>query len=200
MNYHATETASTAMRQISCVKGCVPPSSFAPRGPLTGGDSVPILMFPSTQRKEVIQCLIPSAVTSLGSPAKLFQAWQQGALSAWTSEHKSQGATGAIPSRLFCASTLCRALDFAPGHFARSSGESGKAVARNDGFERSARFQLKTIPSQRHQFRIFRILLDGLVETGISRLGPVPQRGGSRSSRTRGGMRWTLIALADERR
>jgi hypothetical protein len=131
MNYHATETASTAMRQISCVKGCVPPSSFAPRGPLTGGDSVPILMFPSTQRKEVIQCLIPSAVTSLGSPAKLFQAWQQGALSAWTSEHKSQGATGAIPSRLFCASTLCRALDFAPGHFARSSGDSGEAVARN---------------------------------------------------------------------
>jgi hypothetical protein len=24
MNYHATEAASTAMRQISCVKGCVP--------------------------------------------------------------------------------------------------------------------------------------------------------------------------------
>src|ERR1035437_3044413 len=40
-------------------------------GPLTCADSVPILMFPSTQRKEVILCLIPSAVTSLGSPAKL---------------------------------------------------------------------------------------------------------------------------------
>src|SRR5438105_14488681 len=27
---------------------------------LTGADSPPILMFPSTQRKEVIQCLLPS--------------------------------------------------------------------------------------------------------------------------------------------
>src|SRR6188768_2259997 len=40
-------------------------------GPLTSAESVPILMFPSTQRKEVIQCLLPSAVTSLGSPARL---------------------------------------------------------------------------------------------------------------------------------
>jgi hypothetical protein len=45
------------------------------------------------------------------------------------------------------------------------------------------------------RFRNFRIMLDGLIETGIFQSGPVPQRGGSRSSRTRGGMRWTLMAL-----
>ncbi len=40
-------------------------------------------------------------------------------------------------------------------------------------------------------FGISEIVLDGGVDTGIFRFGPVPQRGGSRSSRTRGGMRWT---------
>jgi hypothetical protein len=45
------------------------------------------------------------------------------------------------------------------------------------------------------RFRIFRIWLDGQVETGILRFGPVPQRGDTRSSRPRGGMRWTLMAL-----
>jgi hypothetical protein len=49
----------------------------------------------------VIQCLTPSAVTSLGSPAKPVSAWQQGALSAWTSEYKGWNATGQSPSRFF---------------------------------------------------------------------------------------------------
>jgi hypothetical protein len=49
----------------------------------------------------VIQCLTPSAVTSLGSPAKPVLAWQQGALSAWTSELQKLGRDGGIPSRLF---------------------------------------------------------------------------------------------------
>jgi hypothetical protein len=37
-----------------------------------------------------------------------------------------------------------------------------------------------------NQILIFRILLDSQVETGLLRLGPVPQRGGSRSSRNVG--------------
>ena len=41
-------------------------------------------------------------------------------------------------------------------------------------------------------FGISEISLDASVEAGIERSGPVPQRGGSRSSRTRDGMRWTL--------
>ena len=49
----------------------------------------------------MIQCLIPSAVTSLGSPAKPVLAWQQGALGAWTSESQKLGRDGVIPSRLF---------------------------------------------------------------------------------------------------
>src|SRR5258708_32452877 len=61
-------------------QGCtaaVPGDGLGPRGQprrpgaLTAADSMPILRFPPTQRKEVIQCLLPSAVTSLGSPARL---------------------------------------------------------------------------------------------------------------------------------
>jgi hypothetical protein len=59
-------------------------------------------MSPSTQRKEVIQCLTPSAVTSLGSPARLFYGFATGRSQRLTSECKSWGATGAIPPRLFC--------------------------------------------------------------------------------------------------
>jgi len=62
-----------------------PPAVLVPRSAqacgrsraLTGGDSMPILGF-HPQRKEVIQCLTPSAVTSLGSPAKPSWAWQTG--------------------------------------------------------------------------------------------------------------------------
>jgi len=39
------------------------------------------------QRKEVVQCLIPNAVTSLRSPAKL-ASFGQGGPSAWFSESK----------------------------------------------------------------------------------------------------------------
>ena len=46
-----------------------------------------------------------SAVTSLGSPAKPVWAWQQGALSAWTSELQKLGRDGVIPSRLFLAAS-----------------------------------------------------------------------------------------------
>jgi hypothetical protein len=48
----------------------------------------------------VIQCLLPSAVTSLGSPAKLsIRAWHRGALSPGPASKKS-GATGS-PRRAF---------------------------------------------------------------------------------------------------
>jgi hypothetical protein len=137
INYHGRQLASTSMR---------------PPEPLTGADSVPILMLPSTQRKEVIQCLSPSAVTSLGSPAKLSRLGN-GALSApGPASYKSWGATGAIPSRLF----------YLASH-------------------------------QRHPGRLlnFRILLDQIKILGYRCTVPSPQRGVSRSSRTRGGMRWT---------
>jgi hypothetical protein len=55
-----------------------------------------------------------------------------------------------------------------------------------------------TIPYQWHpgfDFGFSEFNFDGRVETGILRFGPVPQRGDTRSSRPRGGMRWTLIAL-----
>ena len=86
-------------------------------GPLTAADSLPILIFPSTQRKEVIQCLIPSAVTSLGSPAKPFQAWQRRALSPGPASYESRDATGAIPSRLFFKSRCGRLPADADGNF-----------------------------------------------------------------------------------
>jgi hypothetical protein len=43
----------------------------------------------------VIQCLAPSAVTSLGSPVRLIDAWQQGALGARSSELQKLGRDGA---------------------------------------------------------------------------------------------------------
>jgi hypothetical protein len=88
INYHGRKVASTAMRGTRTLMRVFVPPAPLPSGPLTGADSVPILMFPSTQRKEVIQCLLPSAVTSLGSPAKLSISFAKGALSAWTSECK----------------------------------------------------------------------------------------------------------------
>jgi len=51
----------------------------------------------------VIQCLVPSAVTSLGSPAELDRLGLEGVSSAWTSEFQERGATGhpAAPSLLW---------------------------------------------------------------------------------------------------
>src|SRR4051794_41500083 len=46
----------------------------------------------------------------------------------------------------------------------------------------------------RTDFGFSEVLVDDLVETGIQRFGPVPQRGGSPSSRTRDGMRRTRAA------
>jgi hypothetical protein len=80
-----------------------------PPSPLTEAESLPILPVPSTQRKEVIQCLLPSAVTSLGSPAKLSLTWQQGALSAWTSELQKMGRDGSHPAASFFRSGSVRA-------------------------------------------------------------------------------------------
>jgi hypothetical protein len=48
------------------------------------------------QRKEVIQCLIPSAVTSLRPPARLIASLHKGALGARTSETTKEGRAGAF--------------------------------------------------------------------------------------------------------
>jgi hypothetical protein len=65
------------------------------------------------QRKEVIQCLLSSAVTSLGSPAKLVLGFAKGALSAWSSECKDWGATGKPAAPFACrrAASDCPSLD-----------------------------------------------------------------------------------------
>jgi hypothetical protein len=76
----------------------------------------------------VIQCLLPSAVTSLGSPAKLLSL-ATGALSAWTSEHKCWDATGAILSRLLVSRVLLfgfRDADFAKRFYAKQVGGEGR--------------------------------------------------------------------------
>ena len=79
-----------------CAQGAVPPG---PR-PLNSGGLPAYIEISRNQRKEVIQCLLPSAVTSLGSPAKLsIRAWHRGALSPGPASKKS-GATGS-PRRAF---------------------------------------------------------------------------------------------------
>lgn len=78
-----------------------PASVPADRPPLNSGSDAAYIEISRNQRKEVIQCLLPSAVTSLGSPAKLrLQAWHRGALSPGPASKKS-GATGP-PRRAFC--------------------------------------------------------------------------------------------------
>jgi hypothetical protein len=84
-----------------------PPAVLVPRSAqacgrsraLTGGDSMPILGF-HPQRKEVIQCLTPSAVTSLGSPAKPSWAWQTGRSQRLDQRVQKIGRDGSIPPRL----------------------------------------------------------------------------------------------------
>src|SRR3984885_9173945 len=61
---------------------------------------MPILMF-HQQRKEVIQCLIPSAVTSLGSPAKPVWLGNRALSAPGPASAKNRGATGEILPRPF---------------------------------------------------------------------------------------------------
>ena len=70
------------------------------RAPLTCGDSLPILGFPSTT-KGGDPVSLPSAVTSLGSPAKLLGFANGRSRRLRTSEYKIGDAAGAIPPRLF---------------------------------------------------------------------------------------------------
>ena len=86
---------SPAFRPLRTGCGSAP----RPRPLNSGGLPAYIDVF-RNQRKEVIQCLLPSAVTSLGSPAKLsIRAWHRGALSPGPASKKS-GATGS-PRRAF---------------------------------------------------------------------------------------------------
>ena len=105
MTYHATRGASTVDAPICPLAGLVPPPIGPPDAPLTRCESLPILRFPPTQRKEVIQCLLPSAVTSLGSPARLFQGLAIRALSAPDQRAQNRDAAGAIPPRFFVFTT-----------------------------------------------------------------------------------------------
>src|SRR3954447_25180667 len=60
------------------------------------------------QRKEVIQCLIQSAVTSLRPPARLIASLAKGALGAWTSEKRERAHR--ISGAPFLLAVLCVAL------------------------------------------------------------------------------------------
>jgi hypothetical protein len=79
INYHAGPAASTVMRRAGNVAGYHRnPPATAPEGargltafPLNTVRFSAYIAVSDNQRKEVIQCLLPSAVTSLGSPAKL---------------------------------------------------------------------------------------------------------------------------------
>jgi hypothetical protein len=85
------------------------PGSVPRRRPLNSGRLPAYIDVFRNQRKEVIQCLLPSAVTSLGSPAKLWiRASHRGALSPGPASKKS-GATGS-PRRAF---SLVRPLSLA---------------------------------------------------------------------------------------
>ena len=87
---------------FSLQNGPVPPAPIR-SGPLTGADSPPILVFPSTQRKEVIQCLLRSAVTSLGSPARPLSLRPGiGALSALDQRAQELERGGSHPAALSC--------------------------------------------------------------------------------------------------
>ncbi len=77
-----------------------------------------------------------------------------------------------------------------PGCAWRSLGSASRASL--EGCTRGTRPILRDAAS--------RLRSDDAVALRLRSYGPVPQRGGSRSSRTRGGMRWTLMAPADERR
>jgi hypothetical protein len=73
----------------------------------------------TTKRKEVIQCLLPSAVTSLGSPAKLSLRLGIGALSALDQRVQKSGRDGSNPAAPFCWNyvllELCRCRMRGPG-------------------------------------------------------------------------------------
>jgi hypothetical protein len=104
---------------------------YRPR-PLTTADSRLILRFPSTQRKEVIQCLTPSAVTSLGSPARLVLGLASGRSQPWTSELRKLGRDGSnsVASFLYrhCPMCNCTSGD-APQREPQPSSFQGRRLA-----------------------------------------------------------------------
>src|SRR6266567_6626346 len=70
------------------------------RPPLNSGGLPAYIEVFRNQRKEVIQCLLPSAVTSLGSPAKLSKRLGIGALSALDQRARNRARRGS-PRRAF---------------------------------------------------------------------------------------------------
>jgi hypothetical protein len=120
INYHAGPAASTVMRRTRDLARYRRESTDNRLEGLAGRPRcLNIVRFPAyigvsvNQRKEVIQCLLSSAVTSLGSPAKLVLGFAKGALSAWSSECKDWGATGKPAAPFACrrAASDCPSLD-----------------------------------------------------------------------------------------
>src|SRR3954454_9807735 len=108
---HRLNRPAPARTQSQSAKPLVPaafPARFCP--PLTLPDSPPILAFPSTQRKEVIQCLLPSAVTSLGSPAKAVEPGNR-AFSAPGPASTKIGTRREQSRRVFVLSSFFHAID-----------------------------------------------------------------------------------------
>ena len=71
------------------------------RPPLNSGGLPAYIEVFRNQRKEVIQCLLPSAVTSLGSPARLSLRPGNGALSALDQRVQRLGRGGSNPAAPF---------------------------------------------------------------------------------------------------
>jgi hypothetical protein len=94
------------------------PASFGRdgRAGLNSGAMAAYIEVFRNQRKEVIQCLISSAVTSLGSPARLRMKSGIGALPALDQRDKKSGATG------FPAAPFSWPVDSLPLYFAGLSG------------------------------------------------------------------------------
>jgi hypothetical protein len=99
---------------------------------------MPILGFPSTKRKEVIQCLSPSAVTSLGSPARLLSL-ASGRPSPGPASYEGWDATGAIPSRLFVLGAAIPRCAIAHRRFALTRALSDKRCAPARGMTKAGR-------------------------------------------------------------
>jgi len=99
INYHGTQPVSTAMQralETASVPGVFRAGQALNRRRFAAYTDVSI-----NNEKEVIQCLTPSAVTSLGSPAKLLTLCTGALPSAWTSEKQKLGRDGSNPVAFF---------------------------------------------------------------------------------------------------
>ena len=154
----------------------------------------------------MIQCLTPSAVTSLGSPAKLTKGLASGRSQPWTSEFTKVGTRREKSRRVF----LLRA--HAPRRMGgatasalvpRAEAEAIPIIVRTTAMGFAKRSTHLICARRANQFvgglclcpvpfeKIF--LFFRTPNQSYMIRCPVPQRGDTRSSRPRGGMRWTRM-------